>query len=294
MHVPVLLKEAIEILNPQPGEFFIDGTLGEGGHAAAVLEKIAPNGRLLALDADKEIFERFKLKIQNLKFQTNVILINDNFMNLAQILKDKNLHKADGLLLDLGFSSRQLADGRGFSFSKDEPLLMTYKKDASPLKNILKQLSEQELFEIIKNYGEEKYAARIAKAIFQAEKRTPIQTSGELAEIIKNVAPKNYEHYRIHPATRTFMAFRIYINHELENLEKLLDSLEEILALNARIGIISFNSLEDRIIKHQFRLLAKRNILKILTKKPIRPSQEEIKQNYRSRSAKLRAAVKIS
>ncbi|MEK7146803.1 MAG: 16S rRNA (cytosine(1402)-N(4))-methyltransferase RsmH [Patescibacteria group bacterium] len=285
-HVPVLLKETIELLNPQSGEFFIDGTLGEGGHAAAILERILPNGKLLAIDQDEDAVIKFQLKIKN-----NVILINDNFMNIATILKNKKLGKANGVLLDLGFSSGQLTGGRGFSFLRDEPLLMTYKKSSPPLKSILKNLTENEIREIIKNYGEERFAGRIARAIVEQEKIKPLETSLELAETVKNAVPRNYERGRLHPATRTFLAFRIYINRELENLEIFLDSLEQILAPKARVGIISFNSLEDRMIKHYFRAMAKRNILKIITKKPVRPAAEEINSNPRSRSAKLRAAL---
>lgn len=297
MHIPVLLNETLEILGPKPGELCVDGTLGEGGHALEVINKISPGGIFVGIDRDPDSISAFQKKVENLigkdKLEINLILANDNFMNMEKILKNKKLNKADCVLLDLGFSSRQLEVGRGFSFLKDEPLLMTYKKDATPLKEVLKNLSEEEIFNIIKNYGEERYAKRIARAIFEREKNKPVETSGELAELIKNSVPRNYERGRIHPATRTFLAFRIYTNQELESLEKFLDSLEAILSPGARVGVISFNSLEDRIIKHTFRLLAKRNILKILTKKPIRPSLEEIKNNPRSRSAKLRAAIKV-
>lgn len=307
-HISVLLNEVIKILDPKPGEFFVDGTLGEGGHATVILDRIMPNGRLLGIDWDEEAIKNFELKIQNLKLpeasrqggsngagktEGEIILINDNFMNLAQILKNKKLGKADGVLLDLGFSSGQLNGGRGFSFLKDEPLLMTYKQDAAPLKAVLKNLSEEALFTIIKEYSEERYARRIAKAIFQKERKKPIETSGELAEVVAAAVPRHYERGRIHPATRTFLAFRIYINNELENLKFFLESLEDILAPGGRVGIISFNSQEDRIVKNLFRQMAKKNILKILTKKPIAPSIEEIRQNPRARSAKFRACSKF-
>lgn len=297
VHVPVLLKEVLEILNPRPGELFVDGTLGDGGHAAGILERISPNGIFLGIDLDKNSIGKFQKKIAaflNFQFpisKTKVILINDNFMNIAKILKNKNLEKADGVLLDLGFSSNQLANGRGFSFLRDEPLLMTYQNNAAPLKNILRELSEEQLYEIVKKYGEERFAGRIAKAIFERERTKPLETSGELADLVKNAVPRNYERGRLHPATRTFLAFRIYVNRELENLETFLDSLEGILAPKARVGIISFNSLEDRIIKHYFRLMAKRSVFNILTKKPITPGIEEIRNNPRARSAKFRAAV---
>lgn len=297
MHIPVLLNEILEILGPRPGELCVDGTLGEGGHALEIIKRISPGGTFLGIDRDPDSINSFQKKVEKLisenNLKINVILANDNFMNTEKILQNKKLNKADCVLLDLGFSSRQLEAGRGFSFMKDEPLLMTYKNNARPLREILKDLSEEEIFEIIKNYGEERYAKRIARAIFEREKNKPIETSGELAEVIKSSVPRNYERGRIHPATRTFLAFRIYTNQELESLEKFLDSLEAVISPGARVGIISFNSLEDRIIKHTFRLLAKKNILKILTKKPIRPSLEEIKNNPRSRSAKLRAAVRV-
>lgn len=295
-HIPVLLKEIIELLDPRSGDFFIDGTLGEGGHASAILEKILPDGKLMVIDRDEDAITKFQLKFSGQtgfisEKNNKVILINDNFMNTAKILKNKKMGKADGVLLDLGFSSNQLMNGRGFSFLNDEPLLMTYESKTPSLKDILKNLTENEIRDIIKNYGEERFAGRIARAIFEREKIRPLETSGELADLVRIAVPKNYERGRIHPATRAFMAFRIYVNRELESLETFLDSLEQILAPKARVGIISFNSLEDRMIKHYFRVMAKRNILKIITKKPVRPTTEEINANPRSRSAKLRVAV---
>lgn len=269
-HIPVLLKEVIELLDPKPGEFFIDGTAGTGGHSRAIREKIGPSGKLLSIDWEKT---------------------GENYADLAEILKNKNLGKADGLLLDLGFSSEQIGGGRGFSFQKDEPLLMTYDPNAEPLKEMLKELTEEELIKIIKEFGEERFARRIAKAIYEQERRKPIETTLELAEVIRGAVPKNYERGRINPATRTFMAFRIYANHELENLEKLLQNLEQILKPRARVAIISFHSLEDRLVKNYFRDYAKIGKLKILTKKPVTATKEEVAANPRSRSAKLRAAI---
>lgn len=269
-HTPVLLKEVTELLDPKPGEFFIDGTAGSGGHSKAIQEKVGPTGKLLAIDWEKT---------------------GENYADLAEILKKKNLGKANGLILDLGFSSEQIGGGRGFSFQKDEPLFMTYDPSAEPLKQILKELTEEELAEIIKEFGEERYAWRIAKAIYEQERQKPIETTFELAEIIKRAVPKNYERGRIHPATRTFMAFRIYANHEMENLEKVLQDLPEILKPGGRAAVISFHSLEDRLVKNYFRDYAKAGKIKILTKKPITATKEEIAANPRSRSAKLRAAT---
>lgn len=269
MHIPVLLKEVIELLDPKPGEFFIDGTAGGGGHGRAIQEKIGPRGKLFAIDLEKT---------------------GENYADLPEILSQKNLGRADGLILDLGFSSEQIGGGRGFTFQKDEPLLMTYDPNAEPVKQILKELTEKELEKIIREYSGERYAQKIAKAIYQQEKKKTIETTFELAEVIKKTVPKNYERGRIHSATRTFMALRIYANHELENLERLLQNLEKILKPGGRVAIISFHSLEDRLVKNYFRDYRKMEKLKILTKKPIRPGREEILTNPRSRSAKLRAA----
>jgi len=290
-HIPVLLKETIAVLNPKPGEFFIDGTVGNGGHAAPILEKIMPSGKFLAVDWDESNLMKTKKEIEA-KFsvpdsKSKIFWLDGNYLNLPEVLKD--LGKADGLLLDLGFSSEQLATGRGFSFSgPEEPLLMTYDVYEVPVKTLIKKLSEPELAQIIKNFGEERYSKRISRAIKQS--RFPIETNKQLAEAVARTVPKNYERGRIHPATRTFLALRIYANQELANLEKLLGSLNEILKTGGRIAIISFNSLEDRIVKNFFREKAKEGKMEILTKKPISPEFEEIKQNPRSRSAKLRAA----
>jgi 16S rRNA (cytosine1402-N4)-methyltransferase len=278
-HIPVLLNEVIAVLNPQPGEFFIDGTVGSGGHATEIIKKIGSEGKFLGIDWDEN----------NLN---DLISVHGNFADLPEILKNRKLGKVDGLLLDLGFSSEQLKNGRGFSFSgPEEPLLMTYDLKATSMKNWLKKLNEKELTEIIRNFSDERYAKRIARAIKQ--NRSPIETNKQLAEIVSQAVPGNYERGRIHPATRTFLALRIFANKELLNLEKLLSSLEQILKAGGRIAIISFNSSEDRIVKNFFREKAKTGEMKILTKKPISPIFEEIKQNPRSRSAKLRAAILI-
>lgn len=274
-HTPVLLNEVIRLLDPKLGEFFIDGTFGGGGHARAILRKIGSRGKLLGVDWDEET-------------KADVI---GNYADLPEILQERQLPKADGLFLDLGFSSDQLRSGRGFSFSADKPLHMTYSKETQPLQERLPQLTEKELADIIYRFGGERYARRIAKAIKEAERQKPIRTSGQLADIVRRALPKNYERGRIDPATRTFQALRIWTNNELGNLEKVLGRLREILRPGGRVAIISFHSLEDKLVKEAFRRGAKEGWLEILTKKPITPSKEEISQNPRSRSAKLRAAV---
>ncbi|MDD5431208.1 MAG: 16S rRNA (cytosine(1402)-N(4))-methyltransferase RsmH [Candidatus Pacebacteria bacterium] len=286
-HIPVLLNETINLLQPQSGEFFIDGTLGAGGHSKAILEKIGKDGKLLAIDWDKNAAG----KVEQITGE-NVIFINDNFANLPEILKKKKLRRADGLILDLGFSSDQLEwSGRGFSFNRDEPLLMTYSDDSEPLYQLLTRLKQEELEEIIRNYGEERFAGRIARVIREKIRGgSVIRSTRELADLIKGAVPFNYERGRIHPATRTFQAFRIYVNKELENLEKVLANIEKIIKKDGRVAIISFHSLEDRIVKNYFRNYAKEEKLELLTKKPLVASEEEILNNPRSRSAKLRAA----
>lgn len=287
-HVPVLSNEVMKLLDPKPGEFFIDGTFGGGGHSRAILNKIGKSGKLLILDWDESALNRGKKEF----IGQSAIFVNENFAGLPEILKNKKLPKADGLLLDLGFSSDQIENsGRGFSFNRDEPLLMTYENKAAPVRDLLKRLSEKELADIIWRFGEERYARRIAAGILSGHRKTPIKTSGELAEIVRQSVPANYERGRIHPATRTFQALRIYANKELDNLESVLKNLDKIIKSGGRAAIISFHSLEDRLVKNYFRDLARSGRLELLTKKPIMAGLAEIKQNVRSRSAKLRAAV---
>lgn len=281
LHQPVLSKEVIKLLQPQAGEFFIDGTFGGGGHSQLIWGDIRPNGRLLVIDWNAEAVRRCPKPFR---------CVVDNFANIPTIIKDLNYPKADGLLLDLGFSSDELAtSGRGFSFQKDEPLLMTYNDDLTPVAEIIGRLSEAELATIIKNYSNERFARRIAQSIKQRARRRPLITTLELVEAIEAAVPRSYERGRLHPATRTFMAFRIYANHELENLDSVLKNLPEIIAPGGRVAIISFHSLEDRLVKEHFRRLTKDGLAELLVKKPIVPTHEEIKVNPRARSAKLRA-----
>ena len=294
MHKPVLLNEVLELLDPQPGEFFIDGTVNAGGHAKVILEKIGSKGKLLGVDLDPKV-----LSAQNspLSAHKNVTLVSANYVELSVILKKQKLGKADGLLLDLGFSSEQIEDsGRGFSFSEarsDEPLLMTYSDDATPVREIIRELSEKELANIIFEFGGERRSRQIAKAIKDHGRHAKIETAGELVAIVREALPKNYEHGRINPATRTFQALRIYANGELENVRKVVSELPEILVPGGRAAIITFHSLEDRIVKLAFRDLVKNKVAEYVNKKPIGPSREEIRENVRSRSAKVRA-IKMS
>lgn len=299
-HIPVLEKETIALLNPRPGENFIDGTGGAGSHTLAILKAIAPGGRVLFVDWDASALERFRKRIQSEEpaFEEKAILVNDNFANVAKIAQRYGFFPADGILLDLGFSSLQVEEsGRGFSFKRDEPLDMRYN---SKFKNvdltagdIVNQYSEGELAEIFRKYGEEKFSRRIAKRIVEERKIKPIRTTFQLVEVIKGAVSYRYRQGRIHPATRTFQALRIATNNELENLERFLPQALEILKpKGGRLAIISFHSLEDRLVKNFFRQAAAAGKLEILTKKPIRPSQAEIRFNPRCRSAKLRAVIR--
>jgi len=300
MHLPVLQKEVIQFLDPKPNENFIDCTVGFGGHALTILEKTAPNGKLLSIDVDPEVIKNLKLKIKN--FEKRVILVADNFVNLKEIVERENFKDVSGILFDLGLSSWHLEkSGRGFSFQRDEPLDMRYdikiKNQISKIKNgltaekIVNYWPAIKIEKILKDYGEERFAKRIAEEIIKARKFQAIKTTFQLVELIKKALPERYHHQRIHPATRTFQALRIATNAELENLEKALPQALEILKKEGRLVLISFHSLEDRLVKNF--LKNNRLRLKILTKKPISPSWEEIKINPRSRSAKLRAAVKL-
>lgn len=280
IHKPVLLNEVMELLAPQPGENFIDGTFGGGGHSQAILEKIAPNGRLLAVDWNKEAIVKCPVN-------KRIECAQGNFANLKTIMQQTNFPSANGLLLDLGISSDELeSSGRGFSFQKNEPLLMTYNDEQVPVMQLLRELSTDDLTNILRKYGEERHASQIATAIKQRNRLTPIKTTGELVEVITKVTRRGAG--RLHPATRTFMALRIYANHELENIEKILQDSKNILSSGGRVAIISFHSLEDRLVKNYFRQFKKDDLGQILTKKPVIPTREETHNNPRARSAKLR------
>ena len=298
MHIPVLQKEVLEYLNPKSNENFIDATIGGGGHALAILEKILPRGKVLGIDWDSEM-------IQYLKPSGNLILVCDNFVNLKEIVKKKNFGKVSGILFDLGMSSWHLGkSGRGFSFQKKEPLDMRYSLETQlTAEKIVNYWSKFDIEKILREYGEEKFARIIAENIIETRKARIIKNTFQLVEIIKK-SVKNRQ--KIHPATRTFQALRIAVNDELNNLKEVLSQALETLSTGGRLIVISFHSLEDRIVKNFFkhraskgsegkeedRVLFANQSLKILTKKPITPSNKEIKINPRSRSAKLRAAQK--
>jgi len=301
MHIPVLKKEVIDYLDPKPDENFIDATLGNAGHALAILEKNGPKGKVLGIDQDPEQIKNLALRQRGkgedeslALIADRLILVNDNFANLKEIAERENMKDVAGIIFDLGMSSWHLEGlGRGFSFLKEEPLDMRY-GDNSRLsaEKILNYESYQEIERILREYGEERFSRKIAERIIEIRRVRPIKTTSQLVEIIKEAVPQGYQHQKIHYATRTFQAIRIAVNEELENLRKALPQAVEILKCKGKIVLISFHSLEDRIVKNFFRERAKENILTIITKKPVISTKEEIRINPRSRSAKLRAAAK--
>jgi len=289
IHIPVLQKEVLEYLDPKPNENFIDCTIGEGGHSLAILEKTAPEGKVLGIDWNEEI-------IKNTKYKNRIIPVCDNFVNLKEIIVKQKFKKISGILFDLGMSSWHLeGSGRGFSFLKKEPLDMRYNpQNPTSAEKILNYWSREEIEKILREFGEERFSKEISEKIIGERKIKPIENTLQLVEIIKRALPSRYLYQKINPATRTFQALRIAVNNELNNLQEVLPQALEVLERGGRIAIISFQSLEDRIVKNFFREQAKNNLLKILTKKPITPANEEIRRNPRSRSAKLRAAIKIT
>ncbi len=290
VHVPVLLKEVVDLLDPKPGEDYIDATLGGGGHTRAILARIAPNGRVMGIDWDEDSLVRFKNEI-DFEGKERVIMVQGNFSHIEEYVKEHSFEVVAGILFDLGWSSAQLGSVEGLSFREEEEVLdMRFMGGDVSARDVVNAFEEEEIARIIYEYGEERYSRRIAKEIVESRKRGKIETVGDLVRIITRVTPRRYEGGRIHPATRTFQALRIYVNHELENLEQGLDAAIRIVKKGGRIVVISFHSLEDRIVKNFFRDKAKEDKVSILTKKPIQATWEEIRKNPRARSAKLRVA----
>lgn len=304
IHEPVLLNEVIEYLNPQPGQRFIDATINGGGHALAVIERIKPDGILMGLEWDPVIFHNFLPKADQPSAEIssrNVILINESYTNLESIARKNNFNNVDGILFDLGMSSWHIEEsGRGFSFLRNEPLDMRYNpdKNSETATVIVNKYPPEEIERILKDYGEERFSRNIVKKIIEVRKQKPIIRTFELVEAIREAVPFWYQRSRIHYATRTFQALRIAVNHELENIETGLQQALNVLrngsdGTGGRLAVITFHSLEDRIIKNFFKQQAIEDKIKILTKKPVRASQAEMAENPRARSAKLRIAERI-
>jgi len=296
MHIPALLKESTEFLNPKSGDVILDATINGGGHSEEILKLIGENGRLVGIDQDGEVLNKLKEKWKDRK---NVLLARDNFRNLDKVLESLKIEKINGAIFDIGVSSSQIDEsGRGFSFQKDEPLLMTMKAEIEPddltAKEIVNNWSEKDLADVIWEYGEERFSRRIAKNIARRRELKKFETTMELVDAIRESVPSFYRDSRkINCATRTFQALRIAVNDELGALKEGVKKAWGFLREGGRLAVISFHSLEDRIVKNYFKELAAKNEGKILTKKPVIPSEEEVKNNPRSKSAKLRAIEKI-
>lgn len=302
-HIPVLSKEVIDNLAVQPGGRYIDCTLGSGGHSQSILERSSPGGQLLGIDADPDAIKRAQERLA--VYGKSVLLVNDNFANLKDICLKYDFFPVHGILFDLGLSSPQLdPEGRGFSFQYDAPLDMRFNPaQRTTAADIVNTYNEAELAHILKTYGEETSSRQIARKIVQ---KRPIRTTTELAQVVEEAV--GGRHGKIHPATRTFQALRIEVNHEMENLESALTQAVSLLGFGGRIVVISYHSLEDRIVKHFLQKESKDCIcppaamkcvcghkasVKIITRKIVTPNFSEISANPRSRSAKLRTAERI-
>lgn len=294
-HKPVLLKEVIEGLDLRSGMIVLDATLGGGGHALEMCKKIGPTGKLVGIDEDEGAIRR----TQDLFGKVcDVHLAVSNFRNLQTALEGFGIKKIDAVLFDLGLSSFQLeTSGRGFSFMRDEPLLMTFGENAGldklTAEEIVNSWGEESLADVIYGFGGERYSRRIAKAIVEARTIDKIKTTGRLVEIIESAVPAVYRRGRIHPATKTFQALRMAVNDELNALKQGLADAWQMLSPNGRIALISFHEIEDRIVKNFFKDKKLQGEIEILTKKPMVPGFEEVRENPRSRSAKLRMGKKI-
>lgn len=301
-HYTVMKNEAVDALNCQDGLIYVDCTLGGGGHSELILKRIQPNGRLISFDVDQDAIDAATERLKNYK---NLTIIKNSYTNIKQVFKKLGIEKiTGGILFDLGASYHQLTkQERGFSFSKEAPLDMRFNMDSDfSAYDVVNNYKEDELVKIFSEYGEERFSKRIAKAIVQKRQAKPIQTTTELADIIVEATPKIKS--SIHPATRVFQAIRIEVNHELQNVKNTLTDVLDLLDFNAIISVISFHSLEDRVVKHVFKYYSTRchceknqmicncppPILELVNKKPIMATEQEIKENPPSRSAKLRVA----
>lgn len=302
-HISVLLNETVDNLNVREGKIYVDGTLGGGGHSYEILKRMNGNGRLIGIDQDAAAIQAAGERLS--EFKDAVTIVRDNYCNMKQALNNLGIDKVDGIVLDLGVSSYQLDTvERGFSYREDASLDMRMdQRQLQTAKDIVNQYSEMELYKIIRDYGEDKFAKNIAKHIVRARQEKEIETTLELAEIIKAAIPMKIRATGGHPAKRTFQAIRIELNHELDVLRNTLDDMMELLNEDGRLCIITFHSLEDRIVKNSFRdaenpcdcppnfpvcVCGKKSKGRVISRKPILPSEEELEINKRSKSAKLR------
>src|SRR3954470_6024725 len=288
-----MTAEVLQFLRPERGGVFVDCTVGLGGHARALLE--AGASRLIGLDRDRDALALARETLA--PWSDRVELVHADYRSLADVLDQRNVDLVDGTLADLGVSSMQFdTPGRGFSFQRDEPLDMRMDRSgAETAADLVAQSSERELADAIFQYGEERFSRRIARALVEARREAPVDTTGRLATIVRRAIPHRGGHVRIDPATKTFQALRIWVNRELDGLDRFIEAAARRLRAGARLVVITFHSLEDRIVKHTLRALQQRDgLVQVLTKKPLVPGDAELAQNPRSRSAKLRAAERVA
>jgi 16S rRNA (cytosine1402-N4)-methyltransferase len=300
-HIPVLVEEVMTLLGCEPHQTYVDATLGGGGHALEILRRTAPDGIVIGLDWDEEAVAEASKAL--MPFGERVKIFRENFIHLPERLKALKIEEVDGILLDLGLSSFQIEKReRGFSLKGDGPLDMRMDQRIDrAAADLVNHLSFQELEYTLLEYGEERWAKRIAKVILHERERSPIETTYALRKIVHQAIPGRFHSRRIDPATRTFQAFRIRVNEELENLKEILEKGWTVLRKGGRMCVISFHSLEDRLVKETFRRLERGGedgsgqggVVRVMTKKPLRPSEEEQRRNPRSRSAKLRCAERV-
>lgn len=292
MHKTVLLHEAVEGLLLSGEDIVVDATFGSGGHAREILSSLSKDGTYVGIDADATAFEGTSLGTAKAKIH----LVNDNFRNITEILRSLHIDKVDAILADLGWRMEQFSDGgKGFSFNKDEPLTMTFGDPTDypfTAHDIVNDWDEKTLANIMYGYAEERFSRRIARAIVLARKNSIISTTKQLVEIIENAVPKQYLNKKAHPATKTFQALRIAVNDELGVLEEFIKQAFIRLDEGGRLAIITFHSIEDRIVKQSFKALVAEERGELITKKPIAPGADELKENSRARSAKLRIITK--
>ena len=292
-HIPVMRQETLDYLNLKPGNIIVDATIGTGGHSLAILERIMPGGRLIAIDRDQESLAVARQRLNN--FSNACEFVYGNFIDIANILERLNINKIDGILFDLGLSSFQIkTPHRGFSFQYEGPLDMRLDRNSYiSAYDLVNNLTQEEISNLLWTFGQERWHNRIARILVDEREKHPISTTLQLSNIVVRAIPYRYRHHRIHAATRTFQAIRIAVNRELEALETAVLKVVRFLNKTARICVISFHSLEDRIVKLSFRKLASRGELQIITRKPLIPTEDEIKENPLSRSAKFRVAEKL-
>lgn len=295
-HKTVLLHEAIDGLEIHKGDVFVDGTLGGGGHTEEVLKRFGNKVTAIGIDLDSEALARTKKRLEEQGLKAT--LLSGSFRNMDKFLPTLGVSKVDKVLLDIGLSSNQFEEsGRGFSFQKDEPLIMNFKKDLTETdltaKEILNTWDEENITAILRGYGEEQFAERIAGAVVRARRLKPIETTNELVDIIMSATPKFYHHKKIHPATKTFQALRITVNDEIGALKEGIRKSFNLLNSSGRLAVISFHSLEDRTVKQFFKEMEEKKLARRVNKKIITPTDAETAENPRARSAKLRILEKF-